>query len=144
MKRKSFRLFAILLVLSMLCAIPAPVAAFDSTVDTIAPRASYYIAATYASISENNGTVTVSFDITATGKMTSVGATMIRIKDSSGATVKTFYSSSTSGMMGYNLISYASSVTYNGTAGAKYYAVVSFKAENSSGSDTTSYVTSYT
>ena len=144
MKRKSFRLFAILLVLSMLCAIPVPVAALDLPIDTATPRASYYIASTYASISENNGTVTVSFDIAATGKMTSLGATMVRIKDSNGTTVKTFYSTNTNGMMGSNCSIFYCSVTYYGTSGKQYYAVVSFKAENSSGSDTTSFTTNYT
>lgn len=143
MKTTLRRLSALFLVFSIFCAVSAPVVAAASD-DMVSPRASYYISSTFASISNNNGSVKVSFDIVATRKMTSLGATMVRIKDSSGATVKTFYSSSTSGMMGYNCTIYNSSVTYNGSANTQYYAVVSFKAEDSTGSDTDSYVTGYT
>jgi hypothetical protein len=104
---------------------------------------SQYISSTSASISANSGVITVSFNIIATGTMTSVGATKVQIKDSGGNTVKTFYSSTTAGMMGYNRIIYSGSVSYSGTSGQKYYAVVSFKAANSSGSDTTSRTTGY-
>lgn len=143
MKTTLRRLSALFLVFSIFCAVSAPVVAATSD-DMASPRASYYISSTYASISNNSGTVTVSFDIIATGRMTSVGATVIRIKDANDTTVKTFYSSSTSGMMGYNCVSHVGSVTYNGISGKKYYAVVSFKAENSSGSDTDAFVTDYT
>ncbi len=143
------RLAALFLALAMFCAVPTPASAVEIETeapaeDVIMPRASEYLAAYFASISETNGTVEVTFDVTATGRMTSVGATTIRIKDSSGATVKTFEYDTTPGMMGYNRISYAGSVTYQGIPGKKYYASVTFKAANSSGSDTGTYVTPYT
>lgn len=143
------RLAALFLALAMFCAVPTPASAAEVETeapveDVVSPRASYYIAAYYASITETNGTVTVYFDIEATRQMTSVGVTTIRIKDSSGATVKTFYSSSTDGMMSYNAYFHVGSVTYQGTPGKKYCASVTFKAANSSGSDTATYVTNYT
>lgn len=143
------RLAALVLALAMFCAVPTPASAAEVETeapveDVVSPRASYYLAAYFASISETNGTVKVTFDVTATGRMTSVGATMVRIKDSSGATVKTFEYDTTPGMMGYNCISHIGSVTYQGTPGKKYCASVTFKAANSSGSDTGTYTTPYT
>ncbi len=142
------RLAALVLALAMFCAVPTPASAAEveteAPVEDVVTRASEYIAAVYASITNTNGTVKVTFDITATGRMTSVGATVIRIKDSNGTTIKTFEYETTSGMMGYNCISHIGSVTYKGVPGGKYYAVVSFVAKNSSGSDSAAYTTTYT
>jgi hypothetical protein len=144
MKNKFFRLVVMTLVLAMLLPMVLPVSAADSDIG-ISPASSSYISAVWASATGSNGKITVEFDITGTSRMTSLGATKVQIKDSSGTTVKTFYSSTTSGMIGYNKSYYYSTVTYNGaTSGKKYYAVVSFKAANSSGSDTDTYVTAYT
>lgn len=142
MKTKIMRIVAFLLTFSVILSASVMVSASNSD-KTVLPLASSYIASVGASISGSDGTITVSFDIFGTGKMSSIGATKVQIKNSNGTTVKTFYSSSTADMIGYNRISYASSVSYPGTVGQKYYAVVYFKAANSSGSDTTSYTTGY-
>jgi len=66
-------------------------------------RASEYINSTYASITATgNGNLKIGFSITGTGTMTSIGATRIDVKNSSGTTVKIFYSSNPSyaNMMG--------------------------------------------
>lgn len=132
-----------LLVLVLLLTAVEPVIAAN-TGDTIAPMSSSYISFYYANISGGNGKITVNFNITGTGKMTSIGATKVQIKNSSGTTVKTFYSTTTDGMLGSNRTSYSSSVTYSGaSSNSKYYAVVSFKAADSTGSDTASYTTGY-
>lgn len=136
------RLSALLLVFSIVCAFPVSVSAVNGE-DTIQPQSSNYISTTKASIFGGNGTITVKFSIAATGKMDSLGASVIRIKDTSGNIVKTFYSSSTNGMMGYNCAFHNGSVTYNATSGQKYYAVVSFKATDSTGGDYDSYTTAY-
>ena len=74
--------------------------------------------------------------------MTSLGAMKIQIYDANGTCVKTFNSYDTSGMLGSNRYAYASSVTYTGAkSGAYYYAVVKFKASNSSGGDSCTYTT---
>lgn len=109
-------------------------------------RASDYIRNCSAHVSAaGSGKVTVSFSITGTSTMTSIGATKIEIKNSSGTTIKTYLNTDVgcSSMMGSNRTTYSSSVTYQGVAGVTYYAVVYFKAGNSSGSDTDS-VTTYT
>lgn len=142
MKTICKRFVALILVLSIVCAFPIVVSAAVSG-GTVQPQASDYIASTKASIYGGNGTITVNFSIAATRKMDSLGATVIRIKDTSGNVVKTFYSSSTDGMMGSGRAFFDGSVTYNATAGKKYYAVVSFKAADSTGGDSDSYTTAY-
>jgi hypothetical protein len=76
--------------------------------------------------------------------MTTIGATSIKIYKYGGTSpVYTFNSSSYSSMLGSNRISYGSSVSYSGTSGTKYYAVVTFYAKNSNGSSTETYTTGY-
>lgn len=145
MKRKLFHITALFLSILILCTTIAPVFAEDSN-GGISPQASNYISSysAYVEAGSTTGSLKVQFNITATGKMTSLGASKIQIYNSSGTCVKTFYSTSTTGMMASNRFSYSSSVTYTGaTSGAKYYAVITFKASNSSGGDSGTYTTSY-
>ena len=136
-------LISIFLVISVFFSLMSPTYAIDFD-NYNSARSSAYINAVWASASGDIGSVKVSFSITATGKMNSLGATIIEIKDSSGTTVRTFKSSSTGGLMGSNATYYSSSKTwYGATSGCKYYAVVYFKASDSSGYDTTSYTTGY-
>ncbi len=135
MKRNIVRTINLVLVL-VLCvsilAIPA------------AARSSDYIVSRYASATSiDGGKITVDFRITATGSMTTIGATKIEIKNSSGTTLRTYKSTETGyeSLMGSNRTVYSSSVTYQGISGNSYYAVVYFKAENSSGSDIATYTT---
>lgn len=109
----------------------------------VEPKASNYISSTAATISNTDGRVEVSFRIVGTGKMTSIGATQIQIKDSTGTVQKTFNYTTTSGMMSYNSIGHIGSVVYYGSASTRYYAVITFRSSNSTGSDTSTYVTSY-
>lgn len=143
MRTKTHRLIAVIVVIATLCTIMVPVFAADDD-SGLSPQASYYINSYWASASGGPGSIKVSFGIVATGKMTSLGAMKIQILNSSGTVVKTFYASETSGMLASNRYSYSSSVTYYGaTSGAKYYAVVTFKASNSSGGDSGTYTTGY-
>ena len=144
MKSISRRLIAMMLIAATIFCMIIPVSAANME-DEVSPAASAYIDAVWAEAVGSNGTVKVNFSISATGKMTSLGATEIRIVNSSGTTVKTFYPSTTGGMTGYSRDYYYGSVTwYYATPGAKYYAVVYYQATNSSGHDTSSYITAYT
>ena len=144
MKSISRRFISLLLVVATVLCMIIPVAAAEAD-NGVAPAASAYIGSVWASAVGSNGTVTVNFSITATGTMTSLGATCIEIWNSGGTVSKTFYPSTTGGMTGYNSARYSSHVTwYNATPGSKYYAVVYYHATNSSGYDTSSYVTTYT
>ncbi|WP_394272149.1 acid shock protein [Butyricicoccus sp.] len=105
-------------------------------------RASNFINSKVATASSGNG-ITVTFTIRATGTMTDLGATKIVIKTYSGTTVKT-YNYTDDGfayLLGHNCSTYTASVSYPGFPGNQYYAVVYFKAGNSSGSETTTYTT---
>lgn len=138
MKRHAFRALTIVLVLAF-CVSTMSIAA--------EARASDYIFSRYASTSkDSSGKVTVYFDITATDTMTTLGATKVEIKNTHNTTVKTFKNTDIgySTMMGSNKIFHASSVTYQGLAGSAYYAVVYFKAGDSTGSDTGIYTTALT
>lgn len=143
MKKSPRRILSVFLILVTICTMTMSAMATDNA-EEVAPRASEYIAVVWASCSSGSGSITVDFDITATGRMSSLGATTVSIRDSSGTTVKTFHYTTTEGMMGSNQGYYSSSVTwYGATSGSRYYAVVYFKAANSSGYDTTSYTTSF-
>lgn len=133
----------LLVVATVFCMI-VPVSAATGE-DEVAPAASAYINGVWAEAVGSNGTVTVNFSISATGTMTSLGASKIQIWNSGGTVSKTFFPSTTGGMTGYSRAYYSGSVTwYNATPGAKYYAVVYYQATNSSGGDSSSYVTAYT
>ena len=106
-------------------------------------RASLYISQIATSITSENG-ITVGFVVVGTGKMTDIGATRIEIKNASGMVVATYRYTDDgySHLMGHNTVSYSSSVTYeDAIPGNEYYAVIYYKAGNSSGSDSGSYTT---
>lgn len=145
MKKRLFQMIALVLVFSLaVCPISVMAATEGSGESVVEPQASNYIHSTYASTTNNGGSVTVRFNTVGTGTMNSIGAQRIVIKNSSGSTVQSFYYYTTTGMMGYNTFAHGGSVTWTGgSATAKYYAVVTFYAANSSGSDTATYVTAY-
>lgn len=134
MKKNTFRTICTVLTLAICL----------SSLITAEARASLYIDSRYASTTSiGSGKITVHYDITATGRMTTIGATKIEIKNSSGTTIKT-YKNTDAGyayLMDSNRTFYSGSVTYQGIRGNAYYAVVWFKAGNSSGSDTATYTT---
>lgn len=139
--KKGTKIVALVLMLALALSIGAMAAEKE----TAEPYSNSYIKSCLASISQSGGTVTVSFTTYGTGKMTSIGASTIKIYASGGTSpVKTFYSSSTSSMLGSNAYSYSSSVTYDGNSSTSYYAVVTHYAANSSGSGTQNYTTGTT
>ena len=140
--RKYISLFlSMLLLLLMTLPVAAATPAPDDQVD---PMSSAYISITSVTPIGGNGQVKVNFSIVAKSPMVTLGATKVEIKNSSGTVVKTFSYTSTGGMIGYYKTAFTGSVTYTGaTSGAKYYAVVTFKATNTSGSDTRTITTGY-
>lgn len=136
MKKRCFRWIAMLLVLVLAV---APMTAFAAE-----PRASAYIESTGVGMERVSNGVKVSFDIMGTGTMSNIGVTMIQIYTAGGDFAKGFYYSTTSGLMGYNRMSYGNSITWTGASSStRYYAVVTFKASNSTGSDTHTMITPY-
>ena len=142
MKEAARRFLALTLVFVVVLSFALPTFASDADEQQ---RASDYISYVYAYTSINNGYVKVYFAITGTGTMTSLGATEIFIYDSDDDLVAMLDSSNTSGLMGYNRGYYSNTVTgLSAVSGEHYYAIVGFKAANSSGYDTTAYATDWT
>lgn len=103
-------------------------------------RASDYFAVTEAwSTALGRGKVLVEFDMGTTHKMDELGALHIIIyeQQSSGnyKSVKTFSRYNTSGLIEKDSTSAYGSVTYSGTSGKKYYAIVAFYAADDEGSE---------
>lgn len=101
------------------------------------PDASAYISSYSVSIiNGGNGKLKVDFDVTATGVMTKIGATCIKIYTCSGSHIATIWNtdSGRSGMLGSNKIYHSDVETYTVTPGSYYVKVVVY-AKNSSGYD---------
>ena len=137
MLKKLFRTVVVMaVVIAILC---APVAA--------AERASLYIVRTSVSISRSlNNKITVVFAITGTGTMDKIGASTVSFYKADGTylTTYSYTNPSYSHIMAYNNFYHADSVTYQGTAGTSYYAVVDFLAMKDGGGDTHTMATSIT
>ena len=143
MKTINRRLLSLFLVCFIVLAMAVPAMATND--ERAEPnRASDYIFSVYADVTRIGNSVDIYFTITATGVMTSVGATDIAIFNNHGNCVALLNSSNTTGLMGSNCSFYFNTITWNGAVtGDRYYAIVFFKAENSSGYDTTCYTTTY-
>jgi len=136
MKKIFLRLVSIVLVLTFF------VLTIGATAST---NASDYISTVVAIVtSEGNGKITIGYSIQATRQMSSLGATKIVIKDSSDNTVKTirYTDPGYDYMMKSNSGSCTKTVPYNGAKGTTYYAIVYFRAGDSTGYDTATYTTS--
>ena len=135
--KKAVRLLALVLVLTF--GLSGMAAAAQE--EEITPYTNAYISSMTGALSKSGDTVNVHFTIYATGTMTSIGASCIRLYTSDGSWVKTFVPTSYSSMLGSNCVIYSGTVSYDGTDGTTYYAVITGYAKNSSGSGTMSYTT---
>jgi len=118
-------------------------------------RASLYISSFGAAATAvGGGNVNVGYTITGTGVMDDIGSTEVhifeRLPNSSTWNFVRVYRYSQSGnghMLGSNKHTHSSSITYQGTAGRQYYAIVYFWAGKNNAGDsrtsTTSVVTAY-
>lgn len=101
------------------------------------PDASAYISSYSVSIiNGGSGKLKVDFDVTATGVMTKIGATCIKIYTCSGSHIATIWNTDAgrSGMLGSNDYYHSDLETYTVTPGSYYVKVVIY-AKNSSGYD---------
>ena len=119
-----------------------------STVAMAAPpvpdnsRASDYFNYTTSSIvPTGNGHIAIRFSVMGTDDMYMIGAYHISLYKSNGTLVKSYGHWNYSSMMAYNEIYHYGEVSYNGVSGQSYYAVVTFYACNSNGSDGRQYTT---
>lgn len=132
------------LVFTMSCFFAVP--AFAAETEEITPYASEYFSSYNATITSSaNGKVNINVYVNGKKIMTQIGATKVVLKEydgSSWTSVKTFNYSSYPDLMGYNQKSLVGSVSYSGTSGKKYKAIVTFIAKDSNGSDTVTYTAS--
>lgn len=135
--KKSIRLLA--LVMALILSLSG--VAFAAYSGETAPCTNNYIEYVKGSIYKSGTTVYISFTTKGSNIMTSIGASCIKLYTSSGSLVKTFYSSAYATMLGSSRSSYTSTVSYPGTAGKTYYAVITAYAANSTGSGTENYTT---
>lgn len=135
--KKSIRFLAFVMVLTLSLSCVA-LAAYS---EEATPCTNNYIRSVVANVSKSGNTVYVSFTVYGTGIMTSVGASCIKLYTSDGGLVKTFYSSAYPTMLGSNRGAYTGTVSYPGTSGKTYYAVVTAYAANSTRSGTENYTT---
>lgn len=106
------------------------------------PLSNPNIAITSGYISKaGNGKINIFFDVTATGKMVTLGAESIALYKSNGSYVTTLYSSNYDNMLGSNAAWYSSSVSYSAESGQTYYAIITFYADSGSVSSTATYTT---
>jgi hypothetical protein len=102
-------------------------------------RASLYLSSYSAwATAKNNGNVQIDFDVAAKSLADKVGVTQIINQKKNGSSwndVHTFSSNTTSGMLASNALFNCGDVTYAGTAGGEYRAVVTVYAKIGSGSD---------
>ena len=78
---------------------------------------------------DNRGELDITFDVTATGKASSLGVSYIKIYKEGSTTPVTIYGTTANGLKSSGF-SYAYTYTYSGaTSGANYYAVVAVSAQ---------------
>jgi len=132
MRKKTFRIFAFVIMLTILL----------STVAFAAINASAYIAATNAFITRDGNTVEVNFWIVGTDTMDQIGVKYIYLYEKNGNSwnwVKTFAYTNpqyASTLMDSSSGAHVGYVTYSGSATKSYYADCRFYAEKDGGSDT--------
>lgn len=138
--KNCIRRIAMLLCLVTLCAvmvIPTAAADVDNGVEPM--RASDYIDAYSAWMTTGSGgKLYINYDITATGRMTIIGAKLIalQVKDAGIWTnLKNYGGSLANGMYAQNTGFHGGTITYGGTSGKDYRAIVTLYAADSTGSD---------
>lgn len=133
--KKAIRILAMVLIIVSL----------SSTVAFAAAQSNAYISYFNAAASSDGaGNVRIDFGVCGTDKMATIGASEVSIYTGDGLLVKVFYSSNelyTADMLGNNKLFFYGHVTYEGTAGESYYAIVTVYASDGVGSGTENYQT---
>lgn len=139
--KKCIRLIAVLLCLTALCAgTVVSAAAADMENEAEPMRASDYIDYYNAwLVTGSGGKIYINYDIDGTGRMGTIGAKLIamQVKDANvWSNVKNYSGTVANGMYAQNTSSHSGVITYYGTPGRDYRAIVTFYAGDSTGGDT--------
>ena len=143
--RTRLKNFASLICALFVCAGITITAGATSIDDYAVNRASDYLNyySAYA-LASSNGTVIIEFEVDGAGRMDLVGSSYVIVQEKSGSNwvgVSTYWGSSSNGMLGENTVSHIGKVTYSGTRGKEYRAIVTVYAENSTGDDSRTIIT---
>lgn len=131
------RFMSMILVIAFLLAVTGCAQAQTGDSGTIQPQASELISVTgVISAVLTGGKVEFTARITATRVVEKCGFTSIKIQEENDGSWKTV--KSTSNKFGYDRVSYLYALSYNGTVGKKYRAVVNYKVVDGDASDTRS------
>lgn len=129
--KKIYRIIALVLAFSMCLSIGA-FAEGEAQKDE-QTRSSRYILSTHAAVTAmGGGTIRITYSVTAYYSIDELGACQINLYKSNGQLMKTYYSSAYASMMGYNTFSHNGYVTYPGTPGTSYYAIITYYAQDGS------------
>lgn len=132
MKRAIALILSLAVCVTILC--PAASAAQESNAFILS-----YSGGTYA---DGGGVVTVDFSLVGKGTLKNIGASSIYLYENGSLVLYASYLSSYySYIMGHNRANYAESVSYNGTAGRTYYAIITFYGGDGTSYDTETYQT---
>ena len=139
--RTCLRILAWMLTLMMIVSLGAQARAEEAV-----PYASNYISSTEVSATATGGgKITVSFSVRGMSQMDDIGATYIRIYESTDNStwtwVKDYTNNATPSLMGHNKTNHNGNVSYQGVAGRYYKAYVCLYAGKNGGGDTRNYWT---
>ena len=132
--KRFFSLLSCVLLISMLCCV---------NVNAEITRSSEYIRSCRGSLESGSsrGKIDLSFTITATKSMTSLGISQVDVYKSDGTFVKTIYGSTSNGLLSNSGQRFTGSYTIALSSGETYYTELTFIAKDSSGSDTNTITT---
>lgn len=134
--KKILRSICVFMAIALTMAVPV-------SAEEVSTRSSSFIAAYSASICKASETqIEVWFEVIGTGMMDEIGAREIKIQRSASGTgnwitVRTFYGVNHSNMICDDTYAHYSYVTYNGTPGYYYRAIVTIYAKNDTGTGAT-------
>ena len=143
-KRNMIRVMAMLLAVALIL----PMGVGASAVETIQPRASYYLDSYNAYVyPAGNGKIQVYFSVYGTDYMDTLGALTIQIYESTNGSSnwtwkKSFTNDTTPSMIDYNDYYHSGHVDYQGVAGRYYRAYVTIWAGKDGAGDTRYFYTS--
>lgn len=136
MKRKLSFCFALVLLLSAVCA-PAALAVVDSN-----PCISSYYG---TSVAQADRVICFEFDVLGTSTMDTIGASQLEVYTSTGGYVRTYYATNPmyeEFMMSTDNYYHSGYILFRGEAGVSYYAVITFTATKDGVTGTETYTTS--
>lgn len=144
MKKCLTHFFVMICVFSLSASMIGTATATNASGYTLSRASDYFDAYDVWASTGTKREVIISFDVLATDYMALIGSTCIVVQEkngSNGTGVATYFGSVANGILASNRDAHAGNITYVGTSGKQYRALVTVYAENSSGDDSRTIVT---